>query len=77
MKKYDAAPPVPALIVMGVALVVWQIRPWNPTDVLGMRVLRAGVGMLVLAGAIVWRKMARSKVAPGGSIVVKGSLKNG
>ena len=75
MKKYDAAPPVPALVVVGVALVVWQVRSWDPTDVLGMRLFRAGVGMLVLAGAILWRKIARAKVSPGGSIVVKGSLK--
>lgn len=75
MRKYDAAPPVPALIVTGVALIILEVHWWNPTDVLGMRVLRSGIGMLIFAGAIVWRRLARAKIPPGGYLEVKGSLK--
>ncbi|HET9399445.1 MAG TPA: transporter associated domain-containing protein [Candidatus Acidoferrales bacterium] len=76
MKKYDAAPPVPALIVIGVALIAWVVydhadypQYWQ------IKASQQGAGMLILAAAIIWRKMARARVPPGGSIVVKGSLK--
>jgi hypothetical protein len=75
MKKYGTLPGPLALICMGAALLAWQIHDWNPSDVYGMRLARSAIAMLFIAGAIIWRRLSTEKVPPGGSLVVKGSLK--
>ena len=75
MKKYGTLPGPLTLVAMGVALLVWQIHDWDSVNVLGMRLMGYGISMILIAGAIVWRRLSTAKVPPGGSLMVKASLK--